>query len=358
MNSKDSAQTAANYLSEGLVARADALASVRECVDFSATGHGTRVIDVKLANGLSFEVLPDSGLDIGALWYRGSPMSWRSPLISASDPRPGSDSFLSRFQGGMMVTCGFENIGPATDRYEMHGSHHRSRAADVGWTRDVVDGRLVVAVSGTVGSMDLFGRRITVERRIIAGTDKPSLEVTDTIHNEGYEPHPIALLYHVNFGAPFIEPGTVISMRAEGTVAREECVLVPNPQLMPTPTTEMVEAVFEHRSPESIDGWACALIRSPSTGAHARVRWQTHSLPRVYQWVWPTRRGWALGIEPANAPLFGAERENPFAGAPLLAAGESVTTGLSLDFIPPRYDEGGHDQSDARPARRSHDPRG
>ncbi len=93
-----------NYLSEGLVARADALASVREFVDFSATGRGERVIDVKLASGLLIEVLPDSDLDIGALWYRGSPMSWRSPLISASDPRPGSDSFLSRFQRGMMVT--------------------------------------------------------------------------------------------------------------------------------------------------------------------------------------------------------------------------------------------------------------
>ena len=332
MNSKDPVQTAAAYLSEGLVARADALASVREYVDFSATGCGRRVIDVRLAGGLSFEVLPDSGLDIGALWYRGSPMSWRSPLISASDPRPRADSFLSRFQGGMLVTCGLENIGPATDTYEMHGSHHRSRAADVGWTRDIIDGQLVVAITGTIGNMELFGRRIAVQRRIIAGTDEPSLEVTDTIHNEGYEPHPVAVLYHVNFGAPFIEPGTVIRLPAEGTVAREACILVPNPQLMPTPTTDMAEAVFEHKSPNSVEGWASAQIRSPSTGTQARVEWKTDSLPRVYQWVWPTRRGWALGIEPANAPLFGAERQNSFAGAPLLPAGESVTTKLRLEF--------------------------
>ncbi len=197
----------------------------------------------------------------------------------------------------------------------MHGSHHRSRAADVGWTRDVVDGRLVVTVSRTIG-MGLFGRRIAVGRRVNAGTDEPSLEVTDTIHNEGYEAHPIAMRYHVNFGAPIIEPGTVVAIPTEETVAREECIFVPNPQFLPTPTTEMVEAVFEHGRPKTIGGWASALIRSPSTGTQARVEWRTNSLPRVYQWVWPTRRGWVLGIDTANAPLFGADRENSSAGAP------------------------------------------
>ena len=74
---------------------------------------------------------------------------------------------------------------------------------------------------------------------------------------------------------------------------------------------------------------ARAIVRTP-TGRRTEISWSAEALPRCYQWVLPTRGGWALGIEPANAPLFGPERDDAGTRAVLLAPGESVETAVSI----------------------------
>ena len=325
-------RTAAAYLAEGLVSRADALATVREYVDLSSSGRGSRVIQVALAGGLTFEVLPDRGLDIGALWYGDTPVAWRSPLVSGGNASGDSQSsFLARF-GGMLVTCGLENIGAADDGRQFHGSHHRSPASEVHWVREVIGENVVVTVSGTIGSIEFFGRRIILERQIIARTGHASVEVLDKIRNEGYEPHPVALLYHVNFGAPFLEPGARIDIQAARVLAREEPPVIPDPSIMPPPTSAMEEAVFEYEQLKQVDGWSAAVVRPPRGNFLARLEWPAATLPRAFEWIWPTRGGWGLGIEPANSPLFGPARNHPHNGAPMLDPGATFVAGIRLSF--------------------------
>lgn len=312
---------AAELLQTGQITRLDALAEVRDSVDTS----GTRVIDVRLAGGLSFEVLPERGLDIGSVWYLGSPVSWRSALPSAEgnsdDPTKG---FLSRFKGGMLVTCGLENIGAAHEGHPMHGSYHRTSAAEVSYRRDVVGDDIVVTVSGLTGSMELFGRRVTVERRIVSRTGTPQLEVLDRIHNEGLQRSPIALLYHLNFGAPFLDEGTRVEVDASDVRPQFDTVNISDAAAFPAPAESLAESVFEHVAPR---GRVTVL---PRHGGHATVDWNVATLPRLFQWVWPARGGWALGIEPSNSPLFGGERDLPNAGAPLLEPGTTLETGFCL----------------------------
>ncbi len=323
--------SAGELLRSGKVSRLDALAEVRDAVDTD----GFRVIDVRLAGGLSFEVLPQRGLDIGALWHRGSPVSWRSaaPLAARNATGPTS-GFLSRFTGGMLVTCGLENIGPARDGLPMHGSHNVTPATDVVYRRDVVDGDIVVTVTGLIGSIELFGRRITVERSIVSRTGTPRLDVTDRIHNEGLAPAPAALLYHVNFGAPFLDDGTRVFVESEETSPGAVGACEVRPQrdtldsndaaLFPRPAPTLAESVFEHVSPRG------RVTVAPRQGGQAILEWNVATLPRLFQWVWPARGGWALGIEPSNSPLFGDERGNPHAGAPVLKPGETLDTGVSI----------------------------
>ncbi len=322
------AQGAARLLEGGFAPHIDALASVRDYADATAGG---RVIEVRLAGGLSFEVLPDRGLDIGAVWWAGFPISWRSPQDAGHASSAGAeDPWLTRWGGGLLTTCGPDNIGPARDGYGLHGSHHATSAAEVRWLREVRGAHIVVVVSGTISNVEMFGRRIAIHREIEARTDIPSLEIRDRIYNKGYEAVPVPLLYHLNFGAPFIEPGSRVQIASEQVIKREECTAVPDPAQFPHPTDEMVEAVFEHRYPESNGRQRQAIIHSRARGGRAVLSWSRVSLPRLYQWVWPTRGGWALGVEPANAPLFGAERDLPGAGAPLLPPGTSIDTWVRL----------------------------
>ncbi|WP_328698673.1 hypothetical protein [Cellulomonas citrea] len=57
-------------------------------------------------------------------------------------------------------------------------------------------------------------------------------------------------------------------------------------------------------------------------------------MPRLCTWSWPAAGAWVLGVEPTNAPLFGAERDEPWAGAPVLAPGEQWSTGVRIGVRP------------------------
>nr|WP_243848902.1 DUF4432 family protein [Lysinibacter cavernae] len=325
--------SAGRLLSSGLVSRADALASVTDRLDTSGTGHGTRIIEVRLLGGLTFELLPDHGLDIGAAWFDGIPFAWRSPVLGdVRDTGTAQPGFLDRFHGGLLVTCGLDNIGPATATHEMHGSHHRKQATEVRWERMLVDDELTVRVSGLIDSIEIFGRRVTLRRTVTARTGSSAITIDDVIHNEGYSPAAIPCLYHVNFGAPFLEQGSRILVDAGTVTAREHVDEVPEHTTFPEPTTTMIEGVFEYGALASSEGTASAVVQSPWSNRVATVSWNVDALPRLFQWVWPTRGGWALGIEPANAPLFGPDRTGDSLGAPMLEPGASRAHSVRIEL--------------------------
>lgn len=307
---------------------ADGLLSDAAAVDVAdlRDERGARRIAVRIADGWSFDVLPDRGLDIGAAWWRGSPVAWRSPI--EVDPGP-ARGWGERFLGGLVVTCGPDAIGVAGDG-SLHGSHSATPAHAVTWRRARVAGSTVGAeITGAVDDVRMFGRHVRVERTISASDGDARLTVRDRIVNRGLEPAPVAFLYHVNLGAPAIVPGTRVEIDAERTLARERTDSVPDATVLPAPIDGTEETVFEHRGIRSAHGVARAIVRTP-TGRRTEISWSAEALPRCYQWVLPTRGGWALGIEPANAPLFGPERDDAGTRAVLLAPGESVETAVSI----------------------------
>ena len=319
--------TAAQLVAAGYIGSTDALVQIRELAGDPHSGSGGRAYAVTLAGGLAFEVLPDRGLDIGAAWYAGQPIGWRSPLGSPGLAPTPSD-WLGRFGGGLLVTCGLDNIGSPRGAYGQHGSHHDTRAHDVSVERVTEPDRLGVRISGTIDSVEVFGRRVRTYRTITAYADDPAVHISDRVVNEGAWPATVALLYHVNFGAPLVLPGTTIAVDAEEHQARDPQEAV-GWQSFPGVSDELGEEVWEHRGLRTVDGIATASVTSP-TGLAADVSWGADELPRLLEWIFPPRHTWALGIEPANAPIFGPDRDTPDAGIPILAPGESLTTTLTV----------------------------
>ena len=66
-------------------------------------GRGSRVARLAVPGGFDIEVLPDRGMDLGAVSWRGIPVAW----ISAAGPSapdvldPGSQGWLRAFRGGL-----------------------------------------------------------------------------------------------------------------------------------------------------------------------------------------------------------------------------------------------------------------
>ncbi|MGZ4391857.1 MAG: DUF4432 family protein [Gaiellaceae bacterium] len=319
----------ADLLAQGLVSRPDAIAEIRRIVDDPRSGPNGRAYRITVAGGVSVEVLPDRGLDLGSLWFANYPIAWRSPLeVRGAHIDPAGEGWIGRFGGGMLVTCGLDNIGPGREGMGLHGSHHSTVAADVAVRRTAAGG---VVVEGVVDSAKVFGRQVYLHRRITVVPDHAELNVSDRVVNEGTTPAAVPILYHLNFGAPFLMPGAQIEMSADRHIAREDTSARFDWTSYPRPTTEVVEAVWEHTQLiADEDGNARARVRSDPLGLTAKVTWNAGALPRCLEWLYPTMKGWALGIEPANAPIFGPDRSGPNAGAPVLEPGQQQETGFTL----------------------------
>ncbi len=317
--------TARALLDDGLVALPETLATVDDVV----RPGGERLMVVRLAGGLAFDVRPDRGLDLGPAWWGGVPVAWRSP--HRVDPGAGH-GWEERFLGGLVVTCGPENIGPATPTAGQHGSHHLTPAAEVRWWREVTPDGVEVHVRGTVGHSTLYGTRIVVEREIVARTGRARVEIRDLVRNDGDAPVGVPLLYHVNLGAPLLAPGSRLDLGPVSTRLRDDLPAGRDPLTMPAPAPGAPAVVAEHRGMAVTAGRSRAVL--PAGDAHVVVDWTADTLPRLHTWAWPARGAWVLGVEPANAPLFGPERDGPHAGAPLLDPGRSWSTGVAVEIVP------------------------
>jgi hypothetical protein len=326
---------AAGLLARGLVALPESVAQVEEVV----RAGGGRLLTIRLHGGLTIDVLPDRGLDLGAVWWHGVPLAWRSP--HRADPGPGN-GWEERFLGGLMVTCGPENIGPPTATAGQHGSHHLTPATEVRWWREVTADGVEVHVRGVVGRSTLYGTRVVVEREIVARTDRARVEVRDVVRNEGDTAVGVPLLYHVNLGAPLLAPGGRLHLGPDvRTRLRDPLPPGRDPLMLPAPTVGAEAVVAEHQGlAVSPDGLSWAVLEVPGSTTRVRVAWPAATLPRLCTWAWPARGAWVLGVEPTNAPLFGPEREGPHTGAPLLGPGVEWRTGVTVEVLDAGADGG------------------
>lgn len=316
--------SAAELLAEGLLADPRAAVAINDRAGMPGTGDHARVLEISLYGGLSLEILPARGLDIGEVRFLGEPVAWISPIRDtrpATAPR-GTD-FVARFNGGLLATCGLRNIGPATRDEPMHGDYTFLPAENVHWQAEVSAETVAAVVTGEVRSISLFGASFLVRRRITAAVHAgrgAEITVTDEVENLGSQPAALHLLYHVNLGAPLVVPGTRVHVDAARTTARDAGT-TPEWQTLPGPADDLGEAVYEHVQPVANDeGQATAYVTNGSR--RVEIAWSAATLPRLYQWVFPARGRWALGIEPATAPLFGPDRDAAHDGAPLVGAGQ------------------------------------
>ncbi len=334
----------AGLRARGLLASDDPVAEVVEHHGVPGEGH-PRVLHARVGGGMALDVLPARGFDLGDAWVGGLPLSWRS---ASSDARsldvPSGTAWADRFLGGLLTTCGPLGFGPPRAGQGLHGDHHHTPARRV--RVEPSRGAARAVLEADVERAGLFGPSLRTERRVTADLDddgSPRVVVRDTVVSTGSVPCPVAVLYHVNLGAPLVVPGTTVEVAADEVVLREPCPQVPDVGVLPEPCDELVEAVAEHRGVRDEGGTASAVVTSPD-GFRVRVAWSAATLPRLHQWVLPTRGRWALALEPATAPLFGPDRDGPgagaHAGAPVLDPGGRrehtvAVTVLSLPLLPP-----------------------
>ncbi|MFD6175517.1 MULTISPECIES: DUF4432 family protein [unclassified Isoptericola] len=291
------------------------LADVATFAHVEGTGVGSRVLAVAPDGGLHTRILLDHGLDLGRAWYAGRAISW----TSAAGPRVTShgatddDGWHRGWEGGLVTTCGLRNVGEPLAGQPRHGRYTENAAQGVAVETDLEAG--TVQVRGVVRENDGVGRLLVVRREWTFHLGQGHVELQDVTTNESGAPVIVPMLYHVNLGYPFLEPGS----RVVGS-ADVEC----GPMGEPRRRDDEVRTW----SAEPVDGWSAVSVTSPARGQRVTVRWRTAELPLCHSWRNWRPGAYVQGIEPANCVVGGVDE--PGRGAPALVPGESRTTRLSI----------------------------
>lgn len=253
------------------------------------TGAGKRCL---LVHNGKVEALfaKDNALDIVYLRYAGVNLSFLSKngINSITDP------FNARFEGGFLYTCGIDNLGGCVEGKITHGSLHMKKCDGV---YAFIDGENI-KVKGVVSDTELFGKNIKLYREYTVKPD--GIEINDTIANEGYGDGEYAILYHINFGYPFLDECMKLDFDCAECVGRTDIARsrIADAERITAPVDLGEEDVF-YRIMRS----GRVKLTNENVGIAAELRYSTEQFPYTVEWKSMISGDYALGIEPSTSRL-------------------------------------------------------
>jgi hypothetical protein len=318
---------------------------------------GMRAVILENAS-LRVGVLADKGADVYELLYKPEDVDvlWRSPngIVNPrlGDPSvaSGDGAFMDAYEGGWQEM--FPTLGAPADYYGGELGQHGEVAMlpwDVTIERDAPD---EIAVT-----FEVRCRRSPFRlRRTMSLTGTATLQINETVVNEGAEELEFMWGHHPVLGSPFLAPGCILSLpggrvqpmervdgvyRPQGTSAKWPTYVSANGQcedlrLLPDPGSGHVDELCVADLP---DGWYA--VTNPSVGVGFALRWDATVFP--YLWMWRTLgpeggypwfgRTYTLGLEPFSSipPHFPDARRE---GTTLrLGVGETMSVSLEATLF-------------------------
>lgn len=292
---------------------------------------GMRVAQVSSGAGLRFSVLLDRGMDIGPAEFADVPLAYQTPSGSAT-PAYFDDrglNWLRTWGAGLLTGCGLRNVGGPcevnSEEFPLHGRLSNLPASNV-CTGERWDGdECEFFVEGRMTESRMFGENLELDRRISTRLGSTEIRVRDTVTNRGFEPEPVFILYHTNWGFPIVHETSVLDAPAHPVTPRDEDARAGIDQWMEMqpPTPEYSEQVFYHDIPADEHGFAGLAVRSPQTGLAVTVRCRKRELPWIVHWKMMGQGAYVTGIEPSNCLVGGRASELEEGPHCILAGGES-----------------------------------
>ena len=266
---------------------------------------GARLVQVRTPQGLSADIALDRGGDLHGLAWRGTEIGWRSAADGVT-PWPVLDveeglGFLRGFDG-FLVTCGLDHHGVTTttpadqfnyplrkrNHHPLHGRIMTSRAElvekRIDWDAGEMRLRLILRQAS------VFAEVLELERLWTFSLESPEIRLEDRVINRGFRPTRHGILYHFNFGHPFLAEDLRVNAPAwpPAAVLSGDSI---------HPTDDHVEAVDVAPSPA--DGRIH--IDNPGLGFGLELEFDPLRLPATALWRAFQSGTFALGIEPQTS---------------------------------------------------------
>jgi len=331
--------------------------SIRKSTLRGGLSDGVEIIEVD--NGaLSFTVLPTRGMSIWKGNYKELPIGWNSPVRGPVHPKfvdlqeRGGLGFLTGFDEAI-ARCGLDSTGaPCTDvvlnnmgepaevELTLHGKVGNLPASRIEIqviADDTSDGETPeLVVIGELYETGLFCPAYKLVSKLSTKIGSNRMEIIDEVTNLRGVGAEMELLYHCNFGAPFLDEGAKL-VTAASVVAPRDARAVEGLGGYDTylgPTPGYVEQVYWYDLLAKEDGATLAMLRNGDGDKGLVLRFNKNQLPTFTQWKNTASEsdGYVTGLEPAtdypNAKPFERSRGRVVAMEP----GETYRMELAMEI--------------------------
>ena len=275
----------------GKISNFKQVASVSRYQITSGKEAGLNVIDCN--NGVIRFLLNESkGLDVMQLYHNGMNVSFVSKNAFTADTKP----FINRFEGGMLYTCGLDNLGDHQG-YEMHGTYHITKS---NVTRVECDENGIL-VEATIVDSALFGKNLVVKRKVTSAINSNSVRIEDTLVNEAHVPSEYCILYHVNLGYPMLDESCRIIADVTDFEPHSDWALknIDKALIIEEPIAGKEETCYN------------LTLTTPSVSVvnnnlkkKFTINYSNDTLPRFVEWKSMAAGDYALGLEPASTRIY------------------------------------------------------
>ena len=322
------------------------VAGLRRCVLADGRMRGVEAVNVRTGAGLEYTVLPGRGMDIAWTSYRGVPVSYMSSAgVSAADSyEPEGMEWLRGFYAGMLTTCGLTNVGgpceethPVIGRrqFGLHGRLSYLQAGEVGLCEEWTDAGYEMRVSGKLRESIVHGENLTLRRELRSIYGSNRIEIRDVIENEGNQPQPMMLLYHMNIGHPILSEHAKLyaaSARIEGGSELAQAELSEY-DCFHAPIALQEERCYFHKPIAGADGKSGIAVVNEELELGVLFVLKPEQLPCVTEWKMLSEGEYVLGIEPGNTHPIGRTAAREQGALCMLEPDEQREVELGIEIL-------------------------
>ncbi len=316
------------------------------------TLHGGRqegVHLVRLDNGrMRITLVPTRGMGILRVETGEVRLAWDSPVAQIVNSAfinlsaRGGLGFLEGFNE-FMCRCGLENIGqPGKDEIvtntgakaevelTLHGKIANIPALHVDLHADTKP-PYRIRIKGLVRESMMFGPNFDLYTEYSTEAGSTAFRIEDTVVNNSSQPQEFQMLYHTNFGVPFLNKGSrfLAPVRRVVPVNAHSAKDVKHYGDIAGPTPGIIEQAYFFDPLADKAGRATALIHNKDKSQGVSMQWAVKQLPYLTLWknTAAIQDGYVVGIEPGTSFPNTRRVERKAGRVPKLAGGAVAQDG-------------------------------
>lgn len=335
---------------DGIVVSSDAFSnhSTRWAVSKTTLRGGVQegVEVISVDNGaMSIRILPTRGMSILDAHVGETRLGWDSPIQQVVHPRyvnleaQGGLGWLDGFNE-LMVRCGVSFAGaPGDDGGQfltLHGRIGNLPATKVEVT--IEEGASPrIRVRGLVEEKRFKFGVFELWTEISTELGSHSFQINDELTNLSEYEQEYQLIYHTNFGRPFLEAGAQFIAPIEQVTPLNDYAAkdLKTYQEYLGPTAGYGEQVYCLSMRTDDSGGTTTALQNQKGDLGVALRYDARSLPFFNLWKNTDTEtdGYVTGLEPATGFPFNRSVEREHGRVPKLAHGETVSFRLSLEYL-------------------------